>query len=295
MKGFLRIGLLAVSAMTCLLGDVTYDQNVRYTGGTLLDMMRKMASNPMLGRMGGGNLQTAFQDQKFTVYVKGPKMARIGPSFSSIYDLDAGTITTINHQKHTYAVMTFEEMRQQMDQMQRRANKTQTPNVDFDVKLDTTGQTRNIYGQTASEALMTLTAKTAGPGGQMVVKADTWLVPLDPATREVIDYSKRLSTKFGELFSGSPMLGAASAGIGAAMKEASKLDGYSVLTDIDVSGVSSPMLAAMGSANNDANAPLIKMEVQSSNFASGAIDDSKFAIPTGYTEQARRGMTEGRH
>ena len=78
------------------------------------------------------------------------------------------------------------------------------------------------------------------------------------------------------------------------MKEASKLDGYTILTDIDVSGVSSPMLAAMGSANNDTNAPLIKLEVQSSNFVSGTIDDSKFAVPAGYTEQAHRAMTDRR-
>jgi hypothetical protein len=252
----------------------------------MLNIVRKMASNATLGGFSGGDVQAEFQDQKFTVYLKGPKMARIGNSLSLIYDLDAGTITTINNPKHTYSVMTVEEMRRQAQHMQQRANRGQTTNVDFDVKLDKTGHTRNMNGQTAHEALMTLTAKSGGPNGQMVVKADAWLVPLEPATREVIDYSNRLSAKFGETFSGSPMLGAASAGIGAAMKEAAKLDGYSVLTYIDVSGVASPMLSAMGSANNDANAPLIQMEIESSKFIAGPVDDSKFTIPPGYTEQS---------
>jgi hypothetical protein len=288
MRGLLRCSLLGLSAVACLVGDVTYDQNVRYTGGTTLNIVHKMASTATLGGVSGSDLQAEFQDQKFTVYLKGPKMARIGNSLSLIYDLDAGTITTINNPKHTYSVMTIEEMRQQSQHLQQRANRGQTTDADFDIKLEKMGHTRNIDGKTAHEALMTLTAKSGGPNGQMVVKADAWLVPLEPATREVINYSNRLSAKFGETFSGSPMLGAASAGIGAAMKEAARLDGYSVLTYIDVSGVSSPMLSAMGSANNDANAPLIQMQVESSKFIAGPIDDSKFTIPAGYTEQSHR-------
>jgi hypothetical protein len=70
------------------------------------------------------------------------------------------------------------------------------------------------------------------------------------------------------------------------MNEAAKLDGYSVLTDIDVSGVSSPLLSAMGSANNDANAPLVQMEIESSKFIAGPVDDSKFTIPPGYTKES---------
>jgi hypothetical protein len=285
MRGLLRGSLLGLSAVACLFCDVTYDQNVRYTGGTMLNIARKMASNTTPRTSGAGDLQAEFQNQKFTVYLKGPKMARIGSSLSLIYDLDAGTITTINNRQHTYSVMSFEEMRQHGERIQQSANRGQTTNVDFDVKLDRRGQARNINGQIAHEVLMTLTAKSGGPNGQMVVKADAWLVPLEPAKREVIDYANRLSAKFGETFSGSPMLGAASAGIGAAMNEAAKLDGYSVLTDIDVSGVSSPLLSAMGSANNDANAPLVQMEIESSKFIAGPVDDSKFTIPPGYTKE----------
>ena len=288
MKPLLRSCLLVCSAVTCLFGDVTYEQSIRYTGGTMLNVVRKMANSPTHGSSGGGDLKAEFQDQNFTVYVKGPKMARIGNSLSLIYDLDAGTITTINHYEHIYSVMTVEEMRQQAQRLQQRAYRGQITDADFDVKLDKSGHTRNIDGKTAHETLMTLTAKSGGPNGQMVVKADAWLVPLEPATREVIDYANRLSAKFSETFSGSPMLGAASAGIVATMKEAAKLDGYSVLTDIEVSGVSSPLLSAMGSANNDANAPVIQMQVASSKFIAGPVDDAKFTPPPGYTAQTHR-------
>jgi hypothetical protein len=252
----------------------------------MLNIVRKMASSPTAGNSSASDLQTEFQDQKFTVYLKGPKMVRIGSSVSLIYDLDAGTITTINNQKHTYSVMTFDEMRQHAEHMQQRANRGDTESTDFDVKLNSTGHRRNINGRTADEVLMTLTSKSGGANGQMVVKAEAWLVPLEPATREVVNYSNRLSEKFGETFSGSPMLGAASAGIGAAIKEAAKLDGYSVLTNIDVTGASSPMLSALGSANNDANAPLIQMQIESSHFIAGPVEDSKFTISPGYTAQS---------
>jgi hypothetical protein len=53
-----------------------------------------------------------------------------------------------------------------------------------------------------------------------------------------------------------------------------------------VSGVSSPLLSAMGSANNDANAPLVQMEIESSKFIAGPVDDSKFTIPPGYTKES---------
>jgi hypothetical protein len=278
--------LLGLSTAACLFGDATYDQNVRYTGGTMLNIVRKMASNPTPGSSAASDLQAEFQDQKFTVHLKGRKMARIGNSVSLIYDLDAGTITTINNQKHTYSVMTFDEMRQHAEHMQQRANRGDTVNADFDVKLNRTGHRRNINGYAADETLMTLISKSGGANGQMVVKADAWLVPLEPVTREVVNYSNRLSEKFGETFSGSPMLGAASAAIGAALKQAAKLDGYPILTNIDVSGVSSPMLSAMGSANNDANAPLIQMQIESSHFIAGPVEDSKFTISPGYTAQS---------
>jgi hypothetical protein len=90
----------------------------------LIDMVQKMASMPMMGRMMGGNgMKQAFEDQSYEVYVKGNKMARIGLRISTIYDLDAGTQTMVNHDKQSYTVQTVEEMRERLQQMQDRMNK----------------------------------------------------------------------------------------------------------------------------------------------------------------------------
>jgi len=285
-------GAVVLAGLTAgaLFADVTYNETMKYTGGTMLDMVHRMASMPMLGRMAGGNLKTAFQDQNYSIYIKGSKMARLGGSFSTIYDLDAGTITTINNEKQTYTVQTFDELRQQMEKMQERMNRGQAPKLDFDIKLENTGEKRQINGQTATETVITMTAKSASASGQMVVKVHAWLVPPDAAMHEAVDYSKRLAEKFQYAFAGfSPAMGGAGAGINAAMKEAMNQNGYPVLTDVEVSGVSSPMAGMMGGGNNnDPNAPALQMETQSSNFSTGGVDDSKFSIPAGYKQQKPR-------
>jgi hypothetical protein len=283
MKVCLRLGLLAAASAVLLSADASYTQLTKFTGGTAVDMAKKMASMPMIGRMGGGAMRNAFEDQHYDVYVKGNKMARLGGMVSTIYDLDAGTITTINNTKQTYVTMTFEEMREQMERMQQRMNrKGSGGDLQFDVKVEKTGQTRTIDGQSTKETLITMTAKGDGGNGQMVVKTHAWLAPLSASTREIVDFSRKLGEKFAYAYGSSPMMGAAAGGLGAAMKEAFSQDGYPVETDVEVTGLATPM------GGGDPSAPFLQMEMQSSNFATGTVDDSKFSVPAGYKEEKRR-------
>ena len=80
------------------------------------------------------------------------------------------------------------------------------------------------------------------------------------------------------------MMGAASGGLGAAMKESFQQDGYPLENDIEVSGVA--MAGPMG--GGDPSSPFMQMEMQSSNFATAAVDDTKFSVPAGYKEEKRR-------
>lgn len=287
MKVCLQIGLLAGLSAGVLLADASYTQVTKFTGGTAIDMAKKMADMPLIGRMGGGAMRNAFEDQHYDVYVKGNKMARLGGTVSTIYDLDAGTVTTINNTKQSYSTMTFDEMREQMEKMQQRMNKNKGSGGDlqFDVKVDKTGETRTINGATATETVMTMTAKQESASGQMVVKTHLWLVPLSASTREVMDFARKLGEKFAYAYGGSPMMGPASGGLAAAMKEAFKQDGYPVENDIEVSGVA--MAGPMG-GGGDSSAPFMQMVMQSSNFATGAVDDAKFSVPAGYKEEKRR-------
>jgi len=285
MKLCLQIGLLAGFSAALLPADASYTQVTKFTGGTAVEMAKKMANMPMIGRLGGGAMREAFEDQHYDVYVKGNKMARLGGVISTIYDLDAGTITTINNTKQTYTTMTFDEMREQIERMQQRMNRKHSGgNLQFDAKVEKTGQTRTIDGQNATETLITMTAKSDSEGGngQMVVKTHAWLVPLSAPTRELVDFSRRLGEKFAYAYGSSPMMGAAAGGLGAAMKEAFSQGGYPVETDVEVSGVAGPM------GGGDPSAPFMQMETQSSNFAAGTVDAVKFSVPAGYKEEKRR-------
>ncbi|HMJ60858.1 MAG TPA: hypothetical protein VK493_03805 [Bryobacteraceae bacterium] len=287
MKVCLQIGLLAGLSASFVSAEASYTQVTKFTGGTAIEMAKKMADMPLIGRMGGGAMRTAFEDQRSDVYVKGNKMARLGGTVSTIYDLDAGTVTTINNTKQTYSTSTFDEMREQMEKMQQRMNRNKTGGGDmqFDVKVEQTGQTRTINGATAKETLITMTAKQESASGQMVVKTHLWLVPQSAATREVADFSRKLGEKFAYAYGGSPMMGPASGGLAAAMKESFKQDGYPVENDIEVSGVA--MAGPLG-GGGDPSAPFMQMIMQSSNFATGAVDDAKFGVPAGYKEEKRR-------
>ncbi|MBV9502334.1 MAG: hypothetical protein JO138_23445 [Acidobacteriaceae bacterium] len=295
MNRLLRLAVLAGFAAGCLLADVTYNQTVKYTGGTLLDLVHRMANMPMIGRMGGGGMRAAFQDQTFNVFIKGAKMARLGQSLSTIYDLEAGTITTINNEKQTYFVQTFEQLREQTQHMQERMNRGKSGDLQYDIKVEDTGQTRDINGQRAAEMVMTLTAKPESAYAGMVVKVHLWSVEPNEAMKEAVDYQKRLAQKFAYAFGNtSPMFGGAGAGIGAAMKEAMNQKGYPVLNEIELTGLSSPMAnnPMMRQGSGDPNAPALQMQTESSNFATGAVDDSKFSVPAGYKEEQPRGMRQ---
>jgi hypothetical protein len=286
------MGLLAGMAAGFLTADATYTQTTKFTGGSLIEMTKKMASMPLLGKMGGGGLKQAFDDQHYDIYVKGNKEARIGTMLSTIFDLDAGTVTTVDNTKRTYSVQTFDEMREQMERMQQRMNRGQNGDLQFDVKAEKTGQTRTIDGETANETLVTMTAKQANASGQMVIKMDLWLVPVKSSMQEIVDFQRRLAEKFAyALGSFSPMMGAAGSGMSAALKESFKQDGYPALTEMTMSGVSSPggpMAMMGGGGNGDPNAPLMQMETATGSFATGSVDDAKFSVPAGYKEEKRR-------
>ena len=104
-------------------------------------------------------------------------------------------------------------------------------------------------------------------------------------SREIVDFSRKLGEKFAYAYGSSPMMGPAAGGLGAAMKEAFSQDGYPVENDVEVTGVA--MAGPMG-GGGDASAPFMQMEMQSSNFATGAVDAAKFSVPAGYKEEKRR-------
>ena len=69
-----------------------------------------------------------------TVAIKGNRMARVDPDHAEIIDLDAETITSIDLLKKQYTVMTFEQMKQQIEAAAAKMKEQQAKNASADTQ-----------------------------------------------------------------------------------------------------------------------------------------------------------------
>ncbi len=93
---------------TLYAGDYTYQQTTQLTGGALLHMMKTVGIFSSQARHIGDPVVS-------TIYLKDNRLANVSPDNIQIIDLDKETITQIDVQKKTYTVMTFEQMKQAIE------------------------------------------------------------------------------------------------------------------------------------------------------------------------------------
>jgi hypothetical protein len=203
---------LTVTATPLLLADYAYQETTQITGGSLLHMMK------MVGHF-SSEARKAGEPVVSTVYLKGNRMATVNADSIEIIDLDKETITHVDVLKKTYTVMTFEQIRQQMENARREMAKKQAeqpasapqqpnPNADdvktsFDVKVRKTGAEKQVSGLTGKEAILTMTMiatdQKTQQSGAMAVTNDMWLVPEVPGYDQVRDFHKRFAEKLGSV------------------------------------------------------------------------------------------------
>src|SRR3954447_12185204 len=94
-------------AGSALLADFTYQETSTITGGLMMSMMK----------VAGVFSKQAREPIQSTVSVKGDKMVHRSANSATIIDLASGTITNIEFQKKQYSVMTFDEMKQMLEQV----------------------------------------------------------------------------------------------------------------------------------------------------------------------------------
>ena len=111
-----------------LTADVTYEESF-VSSVDLSNYMPALFDYPY-GRESefdsGGYVIATFDPTRlanFHVYIKGGKMARVGALASVIYDLERGTVTSMDWRKRTFSVLTFAQMEQQIER-DRAAGKT---------------------------------------------------------------------------------------------------------------------------------------------------------------------------
>jgi hypothetical protein len=244
----LLVACTLLSTYTNAFADFTYQETTQITGGSVVSMMKMAGTFSKTARQAGDPVIS-------TVTIKGNRMMRVNKDSTEIIDLDAGTITIIDNIKKQYTVMTFEQMRQQMDaamakakaqqakQPPQPANNNDAQNVDikFDVKVRNTSATRDVAGLSAKESILTMTVdatdRQSGQTGSLAITNDMYLAPDIPGYEEVRDFYKRYAMKMGTVMSGAmnaqimALMQQPSAGKGMAemVEEMAKLKGIPVL------------------------------------------------------------------
>jgi len=255
----LALGLVAMSTHS-LRADVKTDEKtlVKFEG-----MLGKV-----VGIFGG---KSAREGVKTSVAVRGDRMASFSDTTGNIVDLQEEKIYNIDVKKKSYTVITFAELRKQMEDAQKRAteeakkaqaeNKTAEPpaqssegtqiEVDFDLKES--GQKRAVNGFDTREFVMTVTMREKGKkleeSGGMVLTSNIWMAPRIPTMNEIVDFQIRFAKAIA-----TPMVQGASAdemassmamypmmkdAIARARTEATKMDGTPILTTTTVAAVKS--------------------------------------------------------
>ena len=177
----------------------------------------------MLGRMvnlfGG---KAAREGVTSTVAVKGDRKAVLGDANGQIIDLNEEKIYSLDLKKKTYTVVTFAELRRQMEEARKKAEEEakkapeaekpaeRDPNqkeveVDFDVK--DTGEKKAINGFDTHQVIMTITVrekgKTLEQSGGLVLTSDMWLAPKIAAMQEVVAFDLKYAQKlYGPMVTG---------------------------------------------------------------------------------------------
>ena len=190
-----------------------------------------------------------------TIYLKDNRLANVSPESIEIIDLDKETITQIDVQKKTYTVMTFDQMKQAMENARAQMAKQQPaqpaakPDPDaqnmkmsFDVKVRKTGATKQVSGLDSKEAILTMTMTATNTqtqqSGNMAITNDMWMVPAIPGYDQVRDFYRRMAMKmvdsntialgydFSKMLAQNPGAGQA---LGDMAKEMQKLDGVPIM------------------------------------------------------------------
>jgi len=205
------------------------------------------------------------------VSVKGDRKMSVNEDTAELIDLAQEKIYQIDMKKKTYTVMTFEEMRRQMQdamakaqagpgpnaQQQQTKNGEKPPEYTVDVSVKESGQKKNINGYDAREIVTTITTyeKNKKPeDGAMVVTSSMWLAPRIAAMKEMEDFDKRFAQKLLLPFAAdmaqqmAPMMGmypGLKESMGKLDAEKVNMNGTAVLTVIRAS--------AIGNANSSSN------------------------------------------
>ena len=246
-----RVALLLALAVPATLpaADYTYQQTTQLTGGSLLHMMKSVGFISSQARHMGDPIVSS-------IYLKDNRLANVSPETIEIIDLDKETITNIDVQKKTYTVMTFDQIKQAMENARQQIQKQQAAQpapepakpdaqnvkMSFDVKVRKTGAQKEISGLQSNEAILTMTMTATDTQSAAIRQHGHHQRHVDgagiPGYDQVRDFYKRMAMKmvdagtiglgydFSKMLAQNPGAGQA---LGDMAKEMQKLDGVPIM------------------------------------------------------------------
>lgn len=247
---------LCVLTASGLSADVRTDQRVKFQLGGM--------AGKLVGMFGG---KAARDGVTTSVAVKGDRKATMSDTTGQIIDLAEEKIYDLDVRRKTYTVTTFAELRRQIEQARRDAEKAaqeqpaepgqpaqKDPNakeLEVDFTVAKTAETRNINGFATTKSVMTITVrdkgKTLDQSGGLVMTTDLWLTANAPSTKDLANFDMR----YAEKLYGPVMAGASAQDLAMALAmypqmkpamdrmraESGKLEGTAILTDVKMESV----------------------------------------------------------
>jgi len=271
-----------------LFAGVTYDQTVR-TGsfdGALPVKSRVPSIEPPVFdiplTMYAPPLENA-RPETFKIVLQGDRLVRIGKDDSTIFDLQARTITIVQPKRHSYSIETMDEAQKRVGALFHRWNSRPAPQ--YAAAIQKTGQTKQIEGQTAEEYRLIAISVSGGRrrvGGSSIY----WIVPKSPSD-DLVAFQARWSHECGLAFPGmptTPTRGDTSV-FGVMAQAASTLPGYPVVYVVESRPLPGAERLEAEASPGTALVDLTTIRVTEtafSGFVDGAVDPLVFAVPTGY-------------
>lgn len=229
--------------------DFSYRRTSQMTGGSLAKMMRMVPG-------GKKALEPTSSDMLF----QRDRMAMVAAEAIDIVDIGARRMTHIDLANKTYSTITFEEFRQALAAIEKKAAR-QTGKQDVDMKMDMrfevkdTGETKVFEGMQAKlmKLMLAMDMTDAKTGQTLTTNFDTdsWLAPEVAGYGEVRRFYERYAEEVGltpEMMGMSRMIlgqkGTAE-GMAKLMKEASKLQGVPLFQVSRITGLGMPGMEGM--------------------------------------------------
>lgn len=216
-SSFCAVTLLLSTSVACF-ADIQYTEQTKITGGAAMGAMK-------FAGVFSKDARQATSGTTSTVSFKGNKMRRESSNgMTEIYDLDGKRIINIDMKKKTYSVVTFDEMRAQMEEAKRKAAEEQAKKKGGNTQVKiapkiaiTPGSgSKQILNYTAKEMktrvdmeMQAQDDKGKNESGNMWVNSDAYIAPVkgyEEMKKFYIKMAKELDWLPGTAFGGNTQI-----------------------------------------------------------------------------------------